>query len=284
MPELPEVETVVRGLRNKIDGLRIKSVTLNRENLRYPFPDNFVKVLTEDNPKVININRRAKYILIELSNGYTLIIHLGMSGRLVFDLDNYRNEKHAHVLFEFFSKDNKEDESLRAIYIDPRRFGYMDVVKTENIHESKYFAHLGPEPFSEDVNGDKFYEMLRLRGGKSIIKQALLDQKMIVGVGNIYVCEALFESKINPDRLCKDITKAEAVKLLENIRNILKDAIKAGGTTLKDHRTIEGDLGYFQQSLKVYGRGGELCENCGSKIIRKTHGGRSTFYCKSCQR
>lgn len=268
MPELPEVETVCNGLRPVMQGQTIVKVRQNRANLRYPFPADFVQQLT--NQQVVSISRRAKYIKIHLSGGGVLIIHLGMSGRMIIEQSDRTDAKHEHVVFQL-------DNGYIVRYNDPRRFGCMDITNDAE----KYFAHLGPEPFSDEFNAEYLCAQFQKRSAP--IKIALLDQNIVAGLGNIYVCEALFKTRTHPGRPAKLLTLPEAEILIPEIRNILNLAIKAGGSTLNDYAQPNGESGYFQHNFDVYGREGEACKVCSQPIKRIAQGGRSTFYCSSCQ-
>ena len=283
MPELPEVETVRRGLLPVMEGEKIASVDVNRLDLRWPFPENMADRIA--GTTVTALARRSKYVLAHLDSGETLIIHLGMSGRILitgatlgeFFHPHVPVEKHDHVVFHMASR-------ARVTFNDPRRFGAMDLVRTDQMEDHKFFQAMGPEPFSNAFNESYLAEALK--GRKSPSKSALLDQKLVAGLGNIYVCEALFESGISPKRTANRIAKRKIPKLFSTIKSVLQRAIDAGGSTLNDYRQADGDLGYFQHSFKVYGREGELCltENCDGRIKRIVQSGRSTFYCSNCQR
>lgn len=268
MPELPEVETVCNGLRPIMQGQTIVNVRQNRANLRYAFPDNFAKQLT--NQQITGISRRAKYINVHLSNGEILIIHLGMSGRMIVEQGDRADAKHEHVVFQL-------DNGYVIRYNDPRRFGCMDITSDAD----KYFAKWGPEPFAEEFNAEYLCAQLKKRSGP--IKVALLDQSIVAGLGNIYVCEALFKTRINPNRPAKLLTAQEAKILIPEIQSVLKLAIQAGGSTLNDYAQPNGESGYFQHNFAVYGRENKPCTVCAHTIKRIVQGGRSTFYCSSCQ-
>jgi len=296
MPELPEVETVKRGLAPIMEGARISRVEQRRPNLRFPFPDDFVARL--EGVRINNLSRRAKYVLVELDNGATLIMHLGMSGSFHIEIgddftlpgkfhhDRNKKEAHDHVVFHL---DTPHGEA-KVIYNDPRRFGYMDLIGTAELHQHPFFAKLGIEPTGNQLSGEAIAAMFH--GKATPLKSALLDQSLIAGLGNIYVCEALWRSRLSPKRKAGSIvTKTgkatvKANELAGHIRDIIVEAIEAGGSSLQDHRQTDGSLGYFQHSFAVYGREGELCnhEACGAKIARITQSGRSTFYCAKCQK
>lgn len=279
MPELPEVETVRRGLSPVMEGYVFERIEQRRPNLRFPFPDNFAQRL--EGQTVTRFGRRAKFLDVELSSGERLLMHLGMSGRFTID-GNAQGQfvqdvggiaKHDHVIFHMSS-------GHRVIYNDPRRFGFMELIpKGES---SPRLTHLGPEPLSNGCNAPNLRE--KLRGKKSKIKAALLDQRIIAGLGNIYVCEALFRAQISPKRAAGRLTIAETESLTAHIKDVISEAIDAGGSSLRDFAQADGDLGYFQHSFDVYGREGEPCPACTAPITRITHSGRSSFYCQTCQR
>lgn len=272
MPELPEVETVCRGLAPHMEGATFTSVILRRKDLRFPFPRGFANRL--EGTSVEAIHRRAKYALVTLSSGETLIMHLGMSGS--FQIDEEAG-KHEHVRFIM-------SNGRQIGYTDPRRFGFMDLAKTATLADHKFFASMGIEPLGNELSGEKLTQLFE--GRKAPIKAALLDQSLVAGLGNIYVCEALFRSGISPKRLAKTVGGTRAARLAPVIRAVLEEAVKAGGSTLKDHAQVDGELGYFQHSFQVYGREGEPCvtKACGKPIKRIVQSGRSTFYCSNCQR
>ena len=296
MPELPEVETVKRGLAPIMEGARIARVEQRRPNLRFPFPDDFVARL--EGVRINNLSRRAKYVLVELDNGETLIMHLGMSGSFHIEVgkgfslpgqfhhDRNKKEAHDHVVFHL---DTPHGDAT-VTYNDPRRFGFMDLIKTAELHQHPFFAKLGIEPTGNQLSGDAIAELFH--GKATPLKSALLDQRLIAGLGNIYVCEALWRAKLLPTRKAGSITTktgkatVKTRELADHIRDIISQAIKAGGSSLRDHRQTDGSLGYFQHSFDVYDRENEPCkrDGCGSKIKRMTQSGRSTFYCAKCQR
>ena len=283
MPELPEVETIMRGISPFLEGATIKKIKLNRAGLRWPFPENFARRLTE--AKVLNLKRRSKYILVELSTGETLLIHLGMSGKILvcgskigkYFYESSKISNHNHVIFEL-------NDGTTITYNDPRRFGAMDLAETEDLKNHKFLEKLGPEPLGNNFNSD--YLKTKLSKKESPIKNVLLNQSVIAGLGNIYVCEALFMSGILPMKKASKISKNKCEELVRNIRKVLTSAIDAGGSSLKDFTDIQGNLGYFQFEFHVYGRENEYCKikNCGRKIKRLSQSGRSSFYCPSCQR
>ena len=283
MPELPEVETIMRGISPFLEGATIKKIKLNRADLRWPFPENFASRVKQ--AKVLNLKRRSKYILIDLSTGETLLIHLGMSGKILVSdskIGNYFYESsklanHDHVIFEL-------NDGTIITYNDPRRFGAMDLAKTYDLNNHKFLEKLGPEPLGNKFNSD--YLKFKLSKKESPIKNVLLNQSVVAGLGNIYVCEALFMSGISPKKIASKISKNKCAELVQNIRAILISAIEAGGSSLKDFTDIQGNLGYFQFEFYVYGRENEYCKttDCDRKIKRISQSGRSSFYCPYCQR
>lgn len=283
MPELPEVETVRRGIAPVMEGQKIAGVKVNRPDLRWPLPERMAERLSGRH--VTNVRRRSKYILCDLDSGETLLIHLGMSGRVLISGDpqgrfvheHPMEEKHDHVVIDM-------ETGARITYNDPRRFGAMDLLETATAEEHPLLSVLGPEPLSNGFNEDQFYQAIRSRN--SPIKSVLLDQSVVAGLGNIYVCEALFRAGIDPRRKAKNLSKARAESLVPIIREVLSEAIEAGGSSLKDYRQADGELGYFQHSFDVYGREAEPCktEGCAAAIRRITQSGRSTFFCAQCQR
>ncbi|WP_294229021.1 bifunctional DNA-formamidopyrimidine glycosylase/DNA-(apurinic or apyrimidinic site) lyase [uncultured Shimia sp.] len=283
MPELPEVETVRRGLQPTMEGATITRAQVNRPDLRWPLPERMAERLT--GAKVTQLRRRSKYILADLDTNESLLIHLGMSGRMTvsgdplgqFAHNHPKAEKHDHVVFDM-------DNGARVTFNDPRRFGAMDLLPSNNTETHPLIAKLGPEPLGNDFH--ESYLADRLTNKNTPIKSALLDQRIVAGLGNIYVCEALFRAGIAPKRKAGAISKPRAHSLVPIIRDVLQEAIEAGGSSLRDFRQADGELGYFQHSFGVYGREGEPCKtpNCTSKICRITQSGRSSFYCPQCQR
>ena len=282
MPEMPEVETVRRGLTPHLSGSIVSFVDLRRPNLRFPFPENFEEILI--GAKIERIDRRSKYLLFRLSNGYTWMSHLGMTG--VWTVGSEGKGKHDHVYFEF-------DDGLKtAVYTDHRRFGFMDIFETSNESEQKWLATLGPEPLTEDFTVQVLKSNLHEK--RSPIKSALLDQRVVSGLGNIYVSEILFRSKISPIKTAAEVAgKSNRVntkiqRIFENTNQVIAEAIMVGGSTISDFRGVSGesDLGYFAQQFRVFNREGEECieENCKGEILRIVQSGRSTFYCPKCQK
>lgn len=283
MPELPEVETVRRGLSPAMEGQIIAHAEINRPDLRWPFPDRMSERLS--GRQVLRLRRRSKYILADLDSGETLLIHLGMSGRMTvsgdplgrFVQNHPAAQKHDHVVLHM-------ENGARITFNDPRRFGAMDLLDTQTAEQHKLLAVLGPEPLGND-----FHEQLLIdafRGRQSPVKSVLLDQKVVAGLGNIYVCEALFRAALSPRRKAGNIATARVAALIPIIRQVLSEAIEAGGSSLRDFRQADGELGYFQHSFDVYGREGQPCRtpDCTGQISRITQSGRSSFYCAQCQR
>jgi formamidopyrimidine-DNA glycosylase len=274
MPELPEVETVMRGLEAPLLGHTLIRVDQRRPDLRFPLPENFAARLT--GRRVERLRRRAKFILAHLDDGMVWISHLGMSGRM-FIVDSPAPEpgKHDHVIIE-------TDAGMTVVFQDHRRFGMMDLVAEAELGQYRMLADLGPEPL-----GNAFDDQVlsaALKGRKTPIKAALLDQKTVAGLGNIYVCEALFDAGISPRRSAHTVAGKRAERLVPAIRDVLNRAIAKGGSTLQDYVQASGELGYFQHEFKVYGREGEPCVSCGGTIKRIVQSGRSTFFCSTCQR
>ena len=300
MPELPEVETVRMGLLPVMEGHRFTHVETRRGDLRVPFPNDFAGRLT--GRKVKKLWRRAKYILGDLDDGETLVIHLGMSGRMsvhvagrahklgvyVHDMGGAGQDKHDHVVMD-------TDAPARIVFNDHRRFGLMLLVQTDELDAHKLFKGLGIEPLADGF--DTAFLAAALKAKKTPIKSALLDQRVIAGLGNIYVCEALFRAGISPKRLAAKVRGDQIARLVPAIKAVLREAINAGGSSLRDHKQTDGELGMFQHNFKVYGREGKPCPGaasssgaignkkaCKGTIRRIVQAGRSTFYCPSCQR
>ena len=294
MPELPEVETVMRGLKPVLEGRRLADVTLRREGLRFPFPAGFAERLR--GRRILGLSRRAKYILASIEGGDCLLVHLGMTGRFtVFSREGARNlgefyfeeqagdsgnGPHDHVVFTL-------DDGTRAVYTDPRRFGIMDLFPEAEVSTHKLLKDIGVEPLGNMLHAE--YLAARFRDKAAPLKAALLDQHIIAGLGNIYVCEALHRSGLSPTRKAGTLSRKTGGDprldlLVRNIRDILGEAISAGGSTLQDFAGTKGESGAFQQRFAVYDREGEPCMQCGSPIKRLVQSGRSTFYCRSCQK
>jgi formamidopyrimidine-DNA glycosylase len=268
MPELPEVETTVRGLARVLDGRRIAGVEARRPDLRRALPEDLGQRLT--GARVTGLSRRAKYGLIDTDRGDTLVFHLGMSGH--WRIDPSETGKHDHLILE-------TEEGRRLALNDPRRFGSLDLISTEALTEWPPFKALGPEPFDLDAPELK----RRLAGRKAAIKLLLLDQGIVAGLGNIYVCEALHRADIHPKRAGGSVSLERLERLVPAIQQVLGEAIAAGGSTLRDFAAPDGELGYFPKSFAVYDREGKPCP-CGGTVRRVVQGGRSTFYCPKCQR
>jgi formamidopyrimidine-DNA glycosylase len=292
MPELPEVETVKRGLQPAMEGARIVRVEQRRKDLRFPFPPRFGARLRDR--QVMALSRRAKYLLADLDSGEVLIMHLGMSGRFIVEMDGRMREpgefstaitrhlKHDHVVFHL-------SNGAMVTYNDVRRFGYMDLVKRENLAQSVHFKAMGIEPLGNALVPET---VAALFADKSTsLKAALLDQRLIAGLGNIYVCEALFRAGLAPTRAAGSLVTrsgqptAKLKELIVVIRDVLSEAVEAGGSTLRDYAHTDGSLGYFQHRFKVYDREGEPCPNpaCRGLVARFVQSGRSTFHCAACQ-
>lgn len=295
MPELPEVETVRRGLAPTMEGALLAELELRRNDLRFPFPAEFSRLVSGRG--IASLSRRAKYLLIDLDDGMTIIAHLGMSGSFrvesgaaadtpgAFHHPRSKDEKHDHVVFHLTGANGAQ----RVIYNDPRRFGFMDIVRRADLASHPSFRDLGPEPTGNALSAGYLAE--RFAGKAQPLKSALLDQKNIAGLGNIYVCEALWRSHLSPLRAAGTLVtgagapKAELLRLVEAIREVIADAIAAGGSSLRDHIQTDGSLGYFQHSFSVYDREAEPCgtPGCGGTVARIVQAGRSSFYCAACQ-
>ena len=280
MPELPEVETIVRGLRPHLEGRRLVRVDQRRAGLRFPFPANFARRL--EGRRVTRIGRRPKYILIYLDDGQVLLCHLGLSGRLTVCNDaGAAPDQHDHVILE-------TDEGRELRFNDARRFGMMDLIAESELDSHPLLAGLGPEPLGNDFNGPELAR--RLAGKRSPIKAALMDQRVVAGLGNIYVCESLFLAGISPRRKAYTVQGGRAERLVRAVRDVLGRAIDAGGSSLRDYVQASGELGYFQHSWAVYGREGARCPGCTCDpattggIRRMVQSNRSTFYCATRQR
>jgi len=291
MPELPEVETVRRGLTPAMLGARIDKVELRRADIRFPFPPSFAKRLTGQ--RILDLKRRAKYLLFELDGGETLIAHLGMSGSFrmektvtstpgKFHHERSKDPKHDHVVLTL-------DNGWVVTYNDPRRFGFMDLGPTETLEQHPRVRGLGAEPLAPEFDAHRLAKLFAC--SRAPLKSALLDQKRIAGLGNIYVCEALFRAGLSPSKPASILANARggptkaATAVAKAIRDVLEEAVEAGGSTLRDHRQANGELGYFQHVFKVYDREGLPCarNSCRGIVARITQSGRSTFYCSKCQ-
>ncbi|KAA5802432.1 bifunctional DNA-formamidopyrimidine glycosylase/DNA-(apurinic or apyrimidinic site) lyase [Alkalicaulis satelles] len=286
MPELPEVETVRRGLAPAMEGRRIASVRLNRPDLRFPFPEGFAERLA--GARVTRLDRRAKYLLVRLSTGDTVLMHLGMSGR--FSIRTRQDAPHKPGAFAYAPPaDPRHDhavitleDGVEVIYNDPRRFGFMTLFETAGEARQPYLKDLGPEPHSNLFSGAYLSEAFA--GRRAPVKAALLDQRVVAGLGNIYVCEALWRARISPRRTCASVAGARAERLAGAVRAVISEAIEAGGSTLRDYAGADGAMGYFQHSFDVYGREGEPCACGKTRICRILQSSRSSFYCPLCQR
>ncbi len=288
MPELPEVETVRRGLAPTMSGAKIVRVETRRADLRFPLPSGFAKRLS--GARIETLDRRGKYLVAPLSSGEALIMHLGMTGRFTvisdaatrpgrFTHDAAPDERHDHVVFHLRT-DGGVDAVIR--YNDARRFGFMDLASFADIDNSRHFNKMGPEPLSNAFSAAALNRALR---GRSVsIKAALLDQAVVAGVGNIYACEALFRAGVSPRRRAASVAGRRGERLQRAVVDVLRDAIEAGGSSLRDFAGADGALGYFQHQFEVYGREGEDCGHCGAPVRRLVQSGRSTFYCGRCQR
>ena len=296
MPELPEVETVRRGLAPTMEGARIKRLELRRPDLRFPLPREFAARV--EGRRIEALSRRAKYLLLDLDDGATIIAHLGMSGSFrieageaveapgVFHHERSKDEKHDHVLFHLEGSEGP----VRVIYNDPRRFGFMELMSRSELDTYPAFRDLGPEPVGNMLSAD--YLATRFAERSQPLKSALLDQKVIAGLGNIYVCEALWRAHLSPTRKVSTLVtktgkpKQELTLLADAIREVIADAIQAGGSSLRDHIQTDGTLGYFQHFFRAYDREGRDCltDGCGGTVERIVQSGRSTFYCRRCQK
>jgi formamidopyrimidine-DNA glycosylase len=279
MPELPEVETVMRGLQARLEGRVIVRAWVHRPDLRWALPPGLAQRLT--GARVLGFRRRAKYILMRLDGGDSVLLHLGMSGRMLLGPANPNSVTlHEHVVLE-------TGDGWRVGFVDPRRFGSIDLIPTAQEDEHRLLAGLGPEPLDDAFRPSVL--ALALAGKRTPIKAALLDQRLVAGLGNIYVCEALFRASIAPDRQAATISRAGVTRLVTAIKATLTEAIAAGGSSLRDYVQPDGELGYFQHAWKVYGREGEPCERCPgppvcSGVARLVQSARSTFHCPRTQR
>jgi len=293
MPELPEVETVRRGLQPVMEGAKILKAEARRKDLRFPFQKDFAARL--QGQTVTGLGRRAKYLMADLISGDVLLMHLGMSGSFrvlkgeasatpgEFHYPRSEDRAHDHVVFHMSS-------GASVVFNDPRRFGYMKIIARNALDEEPLLQGLGPEPLGNEFDADMLATACHDK--KTSLKAALLDQRVVAGLGNIYVCEALYRAHLSPRRLAatlstkKGETTDHARRLVEEIHTVLNQAIKAGGSSLRDHRQTSGELGYFQHSFQVYDREGEKCQTprCGGTVRRFNQNGRSTFWCPKCQK
>jgi formamidopyrimidine-DNA glycosylase len=290
MPELPEVETVRRGLEPAMVGARIVAVEQRRPDLRFPFPERFAARL--QGREVMGLSRRAKYLLADLSSGEVLIMHLGMTGRFLVNHNGAActpgefhkkaggERAHDHVVFRL-------SNGAHIIYNDARRFGFMDLAPRAALVDHPHFKDIGIEPLGDELSGEAIARLFHKR--KAPLKAALMDQRLIAGLGNIYVCEALFRAGLHPEAPAGSLAtptgrrRRKAHLLAQAIRDVLTEAVAAGGSTLRDYARTDGSLGYFQHAFRVYDREGEACLGCGGAVRRLVQGGRSTFYCPACQ-
>ena len=277
MPELPEVETVSQGIKSKLLNHKISKVVVKRRDLRFRMDTKLEQKIT--NTKINSVSRRAKYILINLDNGLTVIIHLGMSGRIVVeDLKSSKNIfKHTHL--EIITTGKKKMK-----FIDPRRFGSVLLHETNNLNTHKLIKNLAPEPLTKEFNATYLFKALKERSAN--IKSIIMNQFIVVGVGNIYASESLYKAKIRPGRQAKSLSLTECVLLAKSIKKVLKRSIKLGGSSINDYSLVDGNLGFFQREFEVYGKEGKICrkKTCHSKILRIVIAQRSSFYCSKCQK
>lgn len=277
MPELPEVETVSQGIKSKLLNHKISKVIVKRRDLRFRMDTKLEQKIT--NTKINSVSRRAKYILINLDNGLTVIIHLGMSGRIVVeDLKSSKNIfKHTHL--EIITTGKKKMK-----FIDPRRFGSVLLHETNNLNTHKLIKNLAPEPLTKEFNATYLFKALK--GRSASIKSIIMNQFIVVGVGNIYASESLYKAKIRPGRQAKSLSLTECVLLAKSIKKVLKRSIKLGGSSINDYSLVDGNLGFFQREFEVYGKEGKICrkKTCHSKILRIVIAQRSSFYCSKCQK
>ena len=277
MPELPEVETVSQGIKSKLLNHKISKVIVKRRDLRFRMDTKLEQKIT--NTKINSVSRRAKYILINLDNGLTVIIHLGMSGRIVVeDLKSSKNIfKHTHL--EIITTGKKKMK-----FIDPRRFGSVLLHETNNLNTHRLIKNLAPEPLNKEFNATYLFKALK--GRSANIKSIIMNQFIVVGVGNIYASESLYKAKIRPGRQAKSLSLTECVLLAKSIKKVLKRSIKLGGSSINDYSLVDGNLGFFQSEFEVYGKEGKICrkKTCHSKILRIVIAQRSSFYCSKCQK
>ena len=281
MPELPEVETVRRGLAPVMEGQRIERLVHNRADLRFPFPDRFAERLS--GARITHLGRKAKFLTLALSTDEVLVMHLGMTGRFTvageklgeFQHETGTNPRHDHVVFQL-------ESGARVTYNDPRRFGFMELWPAQQFQAYPRLMAMGPEPLSNGFS--EAYLNTVLRGRKTPIKSALLDQSVIAGLGNIYVCEALWRAGVSPRRSAATVPGQRAARLVPAINDVIAEAIAAGGSSISDFASASGELGYFQHTFAVYDREGDSCRNCTKPIQRIVQSGRSSFFCSACQR
>ncbi|MES2803138.1 MAG: bifunctional DNA-formamidopyrimidine glycosylase/DNA-(apurinic or apyrimidinic site) lyase [Bdellovibrionota bacterium] len=284
MPELPEVEIVVRNLNEIVIGKKLIATKLWRKDIRFPLPDKIFQKVIEGQNKLLNIHRRAKFIVIEFAD-YLIISHLGMTGAWSAHkglLSQYTPKKHDHLAFNFVDDGKNKTTEMWLIYNDPRRFGFVHAIRKQDL--ATYFSDYGVEPLDlSDAQVDELYSLAKK--SKSPVKSFIMNQKNIVGVGNIYACEALFLAAINPFKISSKIKKESFLKLIAAIKKNLKQAISKGGSSIKNYRNVNEEAGSFQKSHLVYGKEKQRCTRCKTGIIqRKVQAGRSTFFCNACQR
>lgn len=274
MPELPEVETVCRGIRHQITGRTIIQAKINCHKLRIPVPKKLSSLVTGQN--ILGVKRKAKYIIIQLDSGYSLVIHLGMSGRLLVypKPEDYKPAKHDHIVI-------KLDNATLMVFNDTRRFGLVTILHETEFEDFKFFKKLGLEPLSKQFNSVELFEICQKR--QKNIKSVIMDSSIIVGVGNIYAAESLFSAAIHPERIASSLSKKETTKLQQAIVETLEQAIEAGGSTLKDYAKANGESGYFQHQFLVYDRKDQPCTKCKQPIQKIKQNGRATYFCSKCQ-
>ena len=277
MPELPEIETVKLGIEKTVLGSAIISTKIFRRDLRFPIEENFEKLILKK--RVLGVGRRSKYLLFFLSNKTTIVLHLGMSGRINLSRESknkYKPKKHDHLIISF-------DNQFLLIYNDPRRFGFIEIIEGDYADYQR-FKYIGIEPLSKKF--DKQYLSSKIKNSSRFLKNILMDQKVVAGLGNIYVSEALWDCRIKPTKIGKKMSLIECERLVASIKKVLNKAIKFGGTTLKDFRQVGGEVGYFQNKLQVYGKEGQTCfrGKCKGAVGKIIISGRSTFYCATCQK
>ncbi len=277
MPELPEIETVKLGIEKTVLGSAIISTKIFRRDLRFPIEENFEKLILKK--RVLGVGRRSKYLLFFLCNKTTIILHLGMSGRINLSKENkneYKPKKHDHLIISF-------DNQFLLIYNDPRRFGFIEIIEGD-CADYKRFKYIGIEPLSKKFDEQHLWS--KIKNSSRSLKNILMDQKVVAGLGNIYVSEALWDCRIKPTRIGKKMSLIECERLVASIKKVLNKAIKFGGTTLKDFRQVGGEVGYFQNKLQVYGKEGQACfrGKCKGAVGKIIISGRSTFYCATCQK
>jgi formamidopyrimidine-DNA glycosylase len=272
MPELPEVETVRRALEPFITGSTIMLAEVLSATLRTPLPQDIEKDISFR--RIISVQRRAKYLLFELNGGVTIVIHLGMTGRLILETKSYTPIKHDHFILRL-------DNNKAIVYNDPRRFGLINLIKTDQLSSHKLFINLGPEPLSQDFTVKYLKDALKAK--KTSIKMAIMDSRVLVGVGNIYANEILFLARISPIRRVNDLNLSELEKIVRATKTILKNAIDSGGSSIRDFLSIDSKKGGFQNNFAVYSKVGQVCQKCSATIVKIYQGGRSTFFCPKCQ-